>query len=254
MLSAVLVMEAVILKCVQSKMQVHVAGSICPLQRSIFPAIKREIFFLQGRLYLHNSGKVLQGNVNVVAHGVLTHTLGQTAYISRNADAVVLCACIRVYSIGAYYHGNNCGVNFITGRRCCLLQEITGVAAVGPFHFGLASFTAITCRGENQHSVFIGLTRRDLSGTVLTIVIAIQGKPCILQGVSILVNLLHIQFPALVGNINQRAEIPIELFYAEKTEFVSCNFVKESIHVFPDLLINFVLRHSLCYAFPELCS
>ena len=73
-LPAVFVVEAVVHRLVQAKVQVHAAQDIRTFQLHILPAVEGET--AAAGLGLHEGGNILERDIHVVVHRVLPHGLG----------------------------------------------------------------------------------------------------------------------------------------------------------------------------------
>ena len=211
-LPAVLIVQAIIHHCVLAVVQIHAAGNLSSRKKLILPAVHLE---LPGGLRLGYGGDIPQRDVDHIIRRILCHGLHQLTNAGHNGDAVIFCACVGVNRIDAHNDRDLCWVQLISLRRHRLFQGVLGVY-FRPLHTSIARRIFRRIRSEDQHAVLtIYFGGRTGNGRIVR---AGKGKLHPIDALAVLVHFLYAQLPALVGDINGRAELPLELIGVQEGE------------------------------------
>ena len=238
-LPAVLIVQAVIHHCVDAIVQIHAAGDLGSRKQIIRPAVQSKRPSL---LCLGNRGNVPQRDVDHIIRRILCHGLHQLTNAGHNGDAVIFCACVGVNRIDAHNDRDLCWVQRISHRRRRLFQGVLGVY-FRPRHTSIARLMFRRIRSEDQHAV-LAIYSGGRTGNGRT-VRAGKGKLHPIDALAVLVHFLYAQLPALVGDIDDRAELPLELIGVQEGE----------IAPFKAILCDVQLRYDLIdYLFGRLAA
>ena len=210
-LPAVLIVQAVIHHCVDAIVQIHAARGLRSCKLIILPAVQIKRPSL---LCLGNRGNVPQRDVDHIIRRILCHGLHQLTNAGHNGDAVIFCACVGVNRIDAHNDRDLCWVQLISRRRRRLFQGVLR-AYFRPIYLGV-SIAIRRIRSEDQHAVLtIYFGGRTGNGRIVR---AGKGKLHPIDALAVLVHFLYAQLPALVGDIDGRTELPLELIGVQEGE------------------------------------
>ena len=247
-LTSVFIMKSVVDHGVLSIMKVHGALNRIVLQGSlklhVFPVLRFYVLIFGG-LRLPDGGNVTQSDINFALFGKLLHGLGQTAYTCHYRYAVICFASVSINRVGSYYNGRDGFVDVVTSRCGNFLEVVVCSAAACPHNFSM-TVCCIDTGGEDQQTVLSGFAVRECNFSSFpncnlgfALFVAVQPKLNAIQGLAVLVHLHHPKFPLFVGDIYQRAEIPVELAGTQKAESIAAAGVfSADAHDFIDGVIN----------------
>ena len=215
-------MQAVIHHCVDAIVQIHAARGLRSRKQIIRPAVQSKRPSL---LRLGDCGNVAQRDVDHVIGGVLGHGLHQLTNAGHNGDAVIFCACVGVNRIDAHNDRDLCWVQLISRRRRRLFQGVLGVY-FRPLHLSIARRIFRRIRSEDQHAVLtIYCGGHTGNGRIVR---AGKGKLHPIDALAVLVHFLHAQLPALVGDIDGRAELALELIGVQEREIALAKVTRDA--------------------------
>ena len=210
-LPAVLIVQAVIHHCVDAIVQIHAARGLRSCKLIILPVVQIKRPSL---LCLGNRGDIPQRDVDHIIRRILRHGLHQLTNAGHNGDAVIFCACVGVNRIDAHNDRDLCWVQLISRRRPRLFQGVLSVY-FRPIYLGV-SIVLRRIRSEDQHAVLsVHFGGRTGNGQTVR---AGKGKLHPIDALAVLVHFLYAQLPALVGDIDGRAELPLELIGVQEGE------------------------------------
>ena len=220
-LPAILVMQAVIHHRVHTVVQVHAPRDIRPFEQVVLPAVHLERI---GLLRLGDCGNVAQRDVDHVIGGVLGHGLHQFTNAGHDGDAIVLGTSISVDGIDAHH---NWDLRFVQGIACwrrCLFQRVFR-AHFRPCHLGITVlFTRV--RPEDQHAVLaVHVGGRTRNGRAI---LGGKGEGHAVDALAVLVDLLNAQLAALVGDVDDRAELALELIGVQEREIAPAKVARDA--------------------------
>ena len=229
-LPAVLIVQAVIHHCVDAIVQIHAARGLSSCKLIILPAVQIKRPSL---LCLGNRGNVPQRDVDHIIRRILCHGLHQLTNAGHNGDAVIFCACVGVNRIDAHNDRDLCWVQLISHRRRRLFQGVLGVY-FRPLHTSIARHIFRRIRSEDQHAVLtIYFGGRTGNGRIVR---AGKGKLHPIDALAVLVHFLYAQLPALVGDIDGRAELPLELIGVQEGEIAPFKAILCDVQLRYDLI------------------
>ena len=205
-------MQAIIHHCVLAVVQIHAAGNLSSRKKLILPAAHLE---LPGGLCLGNRGNVPQRDIDHIIRRILCHGLHQLTNAGHNGDAVIFCACVGVNRIDAHNDRDLRLVSFISIRRSRLCERIPGIY-FSPRRLGVAIRILWRIRSEDQHAV-LSVYVCGNAGYGRT-VLSSQSEFHSVNALAVLVHFLYAQLPALVGDIDGRAELSLELIGVQEGE------------------------------------
>ena len=220
-LPAILVMQAVIHHRVHTVVQVHAPRDIRPFEQVVLPAVHLERI---GLLRLGDCGNVAQRDVDHVIGGVLGHGLHQFTNAGHDGDAIVLGTSISVDGIDAHH---NWDLRFVQGIACwrrCFFQRVFR-AHFRPCHLGITVlFTRV--RPEDQHAVLaVHVGGRTRNGRAI---LGGKGEGHAVDALAVLVDLLNAQLAALVGDVDDRAELALELIGVQEREIAPAKVARDA--------------------------
>ena len=220
-LPAVLIMQTIIYHCVDAIVQIHAARGLRSCKQIILPAVQIKRPSL---LRLGDCGNVAQRDVDHVIGGVLGHSLHQLTNAGHNGDAVIFCACVGVNRIDAHNDRDLCWVQLIALRRRRLFQGVLR-AYFRPIYLGV-SIVLRRIRSEDQHAVLtIYFGGRTGNGRIVR---AGKGKLHPIDALAVLVHFLYAQLAALVGDVDDRAELTLELVGVQEREIAPAKVARDA--------------------------
>ena len=215
-------MQTIIYHCVDAIVQIHAARGLRSCKQIIVPAVQIKRPSL---LCLGNRGNVPQRDVNHIIRRILCHGLHQLTNAGHNGDAVIFCACVGVNRIDAHNDRDLCWVQLISRRRRRLFQGVLGVY-FRPLHLSIARRIFRRIRSEDQHAVLtIYCGGHTGNGRIVR---AGKGKLHPIDALAVLVHFLHAQLPALVGDIDGRAELALELIGVQEREIAPAKVARDA--------------------------